>query len=75
MTLVKSLYTDPATLAVTEMLDSYGDDVVFEVNAHDYEKLTGYAQFITAEERLQILGQTFSEKGHSARSTSSCCGL
>ena len=62
MTLVKSLYTDPATLAVTEMLDSYGNDVVFEVNAHDYEKLTGYAQFITAEERLQILGQTFSER-------------
>lgn len=29
MTLVKSLYTDPATLALTEMLDSYGDDVVF----------------------------------------------
>lgn len=29
MTLVKSLYTDPATLALTEMLDSYGDDIVF----------------------------------------------
>ncbi|CUM50846.1 unnamed protein product [Debaryomyces tyrocola] len=29
MTLVKSLYTDPATLALTELPDSYGDDIVF----------------------------------------------
>ena len=51
-----------ASLALTEMLDKYRDDeVVLEVNSRDYHNLTGYSQFITAEERTRILDQTFTE--------------
>ena len=51
-----------ASLALTEMLDKYRDgEVVLEVNSRDYHNLTGYSQFITADERTRILDQTFTE--------------
>ena len=51
-----------ASLALTEMLDKYEDDeVVLEVIARDYHNLTGYSQFITADEGTRILNQTFTE--------------
>mmetsp|Transcript_4420 Transcript_4420/g.4413 ORF Transcript_4420/g.4413 Transcript_4420/m.4413 type:complete len:585 (+) Transcript_4420:237-1991(+) len=51
-----------ASLALTEMLDKYRDgEVVLEVNSRDYHNLTGYSQFISADERTRILDQTFTE--------------
>ncbi|NWO17711.1 MAG: hypothetical protein HLX46_13035 [Corynebacterium sp.] len=51
-----------SSMALTEMLEKYRDgEVVLEVNYRDYHNLTGYSQFISADERTRILNQTFTE--------------
>ncbi|KRZ98336.1 uncharacterized protein AC631_05904 [Debaryomyces fabryi] len=50
------------SFAITEILESYREqDAVLEISPDDYHKLTGYSQFISADERMRILNLTFTE--------------